>query len=108
MRHIKIWKITADFISRYRIKFISRYETLDNLQTKKFISRYKKSKTENNEINKEEKNLTIEEFKTIYDKLVDFCNDFHLSIGSYYEPLLNKDVFDIEFEPISESEVEND
>ena len=48
-----------------------------------------------NEINKEEKNLSVEEFKIIYDKLVDFCNDFHLSIGSYYEPLLNKDVFDI-------------
>ncbi|MEI0531498.1 spiro-SPASM protein [Brachyspira pilosicoli] len=48
-----------------------------------------------NEINKEEKNLTIEEFKTIYNKLSDFCDDFHLSIGSYYEPLLNKDVFDI-------------
>ena len=48
-----------------------------------------------NEINKEEKNLSVEEFKIIYDKLVAFCDDFHLSIGSYYEPLLNKDVFNI-------------
>ncbi|WP_295156985.1 spiro-SPASM protein [uncultured Brachyspira sp.] len=44
---------------------------------------------------KEEKNITFEEFKIIYDKIYNFCGDFHMSIGSYYEPLLNKDIFDI-------------
>ena len=48
-----------------------------------------------NELSKEEKNITLEEFKSIYDKLVNFCGDFHLSIGSYYEPLLNGDIFEI-------------
>lgn len=48
-----------------------------------------------NELSKEEKNITLDEFKTIYDKLYNFCGDLNMSIGSYYEPLLNKDVFDI-------------
>lgn len=47
------------------------------------------------ELSKEEKNITLDEFKIIYDKICSFCNDFHMSIGSYYEPLLNKDIFDI-------------
>lgn len=54
-----------------------------------------KNETIKNEISKEEKNITLDEFKSIYDKIYDFCGDFHMSIGSYYEPLLNKDVFDI-------------
>ncbi|EKV57107.1 spiro-SPASM protein [Brachyspira hampsonii] len=54
-----------------------------------------KNQTIKNELSKEEKNITLDEFKTIYDKLYNFCGDFHISIGSYYEPLLNKDIFDI-------------
>lgn len=48
-----------------------------------------------NELSKEEKNISLENFKIIYDKIHNFCNDFHMSIGSYYEPLLNNYVFDI-------------
>ncbi|MBW5380226.1 spiro-SPASM protein, partial [Brachyspira hampsonii] len=54
-----------------------------------------KNQTIKNELSKEEKNITLDEFKNIYDKLYNFCGDFHISIGSYYEPLLNKDIFDI-------------
>ena len=54
-----------------------------------------KSETIKTELNKEEKNITLEEFKTIYNKILSFCSDFHMSIGSYYEPLLNSEVFDM-------------
>lgn len=47
------------------------------------------------ELSKEEKNTTFGDFKNIFDKLCDFCGDFHLSIGSFYEPLINKDIFEI-------------
>lgn len=47
------------------------------------------------ELSKEEKNILLDDFKNIFDKLVDFCEDFHLSIGSFYEPLINKDIFEI-------------
>ena len=47
------------------------------------------------ELSKEEKNILFDDFKNIFDKLVDFCEDFHLSIGSFYEPLINKDIFEI-------------
>ena len=53
------------------------------------------NETIRNELSKEEKNISLDEFKIIYDKLYNFCGDFHISIGSYYEPLLNKDIFDI-------------
>lgn len=47
------------------------------------------------ELSKEEKNTTFVDFKNMFDKLCDFCGDFHLSIGSFYEPLINKDIFEI-------------
>lgn len=47
------------------------------------------------ELFKEEKNTTFGDFKNMFDKLCDFCGDFHLSIGSFYEPLINKDIFEI-------------
>lgn len=42
-----------------------------------------------------DKNMTLKEFENIYVKLSDFCGDFHISIGSFCEPLLNGDVFDM-------------
>ena len=72
------------------------YIELDINNRQNVINRYLFSnKTLKNELSKDEKNITLEEFKNIYDKLFSFCNDFHLSIGSYYEPLLNKDIFEI-------------
>ena len=47
------------------------------------------------ELSKEEKNILFDDFKNIFDKLVNFCEDFHLSIGGLYEPLINKDIFEI-------------
>lgn len=47
------------------------------------------------ELSKEEKNITFNNFKNIFDKLVDFCEDFHLSIGGFFEPLINEEIFEI-------------
>lgn len=47
------------------------------------------------ELSKEEKNITFNDFKNIFDKLADFCEDFHLSIGSFFEPLINEEIFEI-------------
>ncbi len=48
-----------------------------------------------NELSKDEKNMTLEEFKIIYDNILNFCGDFCMSVGSYYEPMLNNDIFEI-------------
>ena len=47
------------------------------------------------ELSKEEKNITLNDFKNIFDKLAEFCDDFHLSIGSFFEPLINEEIFEI-------------
>ena len=72
------------------------YIEIDINNRQNVLNRYLlKSETIKTEINKEEKNITLEEFKSIYNKILSFCGDFHMSIGSYYEPLLNSEVFDI-------------
>ena len=72
------------------------YIELDINNRQNVINKYLfANETLKNELAKEEKNLTLDEFKNIYDKLFNFCGDFHLSIGSYYEPLLNKNIFEI-------------
>ena len=72
------------------------YIEIDITNRQNAVNKYLlKSEAFKAELSKEEKNITLEEFKTIYDKLYDFCNDFHMSIGSHYEPLFNKDIFEI-------------
>ena len=72
------------------------YIEIDITNRQNAVNKYLlKSEVFKAELSKEEKNITLEEFKTIYDKLYDFCNDFHMSIGSHYEPLFNKDIFEI-------------
>jgi len=39
--------------------------------------------------------MSLDTFKEIYKNIIDFSDDFHLSIGSFYEPLLNKNIFEI-------------
>ena len=72
------------------------YIEIDITNRQNAVNKYLlKSEAFKAELSKEKKNITLEEFKTIYDKLYDFCNDFHMSIGSHYEPLFNKDIFEI-------------
>lgn len=39
--------------------------------------------------------MTLKDFKIIYEKLLDFAGDLHISIGSFYEPLINDESLDI-------------
>ena len=39
--------------------------------------------------------MDLSTFKTIYKNIIDFSDDFHLSIGGFYEPLLNENIFKI-------------
>ena len=72
------------------------YIEIDITNRQNAVNKYLlKSEVFESELSKEEKNITFEEFKIIYDKIADFCNDFHMSIGSYYEPMFNKDIFEI-------------
>lgn len=47
------------------------------------------------ENSKKEKYINLQDFKEIYNKIINFSEDFHISIGAHYEPLLNDDIFDI-------------
>ncbi len=39
--------------------------------------------------------MDLSTFKKIYKNIIDFSDDFHLSIGGFYEPLLNENIFEI-------------
>ena len=66
------------------------YIELDVTNTQNCLTKYSINK-----ISEKLECMDFENFKKIYNNLIDFTNDFHISIGSFYEPLLHDSIFDI-------------